>query len=387
MTAVLAEPRLSERLDVRFAYRFVALATFVLSAWTVLSPTWQAMRRLTTGLVLVATRATGLPAALFDGDIVMFTRGEHSFSYHVTDECTGAEVMLTYLLAVAAYPTGLRQRFLGLVGIPLLMALNILRLLVLGWVGLYWEEAFDDIHLYWWQALYIAGTGLVWFLWAWFVAGRTERPRSKVSRAFLTVPATVLGVLIGMAALGSWAGLTDMHAGVLATTREFLGERLWAGTVPVAWTSGDRRIVEYGLLSATIALFFAAPGIDLRRRARAAVTIGVAVSFGVEVVLAILLVTLQVNDPGSLAQATAGSLVALTWTLHIGVVLIAWQTWLVREQLRRERLAARREGARHGSTHRLARVASAPRVRTTTRWLDSGSPILPTRDLRRRRKS
>lgn len=387
MTAVLGASRLRDRLDVRFAYRFVVLAVVVLSAWTVLSPTLQAMRRLTTGLVLLATRATGLPTALFDGDIVMFNRGEHSFSYHVTDECTGVQVIVTYLLAVAAYPTGVRQRLLGLVGIPLLVALNILRLVVLGWVGLYWERAFDNIHLYWWQALYIAGTGLLWFLWAWFVTGGAERPRWKAARAFLTVPATVLGVLVGMAALGSWIGLADIHAGVLAATREFLGERLWAGTVPVVWRNGHRSIVEYGLLSATIALFLAAPGIDLRRRARAVLVVGVPVAFVVDVGLSIVLLTLRLQGPGPVAAAADGTLVAVAWAMRIGVVLIAWQTWFVREQQRRERSVARRGAARHGSTHRLARVPPAPRVRTTTRWLDSGSPILPTRDLRPRRKS
>ena len=85
----------------------------------------------------------------------------------VIEECTGAYEMIIFAAAVLAFPTGWRKKGLGmLLGLPLLYAINILRMMLLAWVQAHGSRRlFDFMHVYFWQAtlvLMILGVFILW---------------------------------------------------------------------------------------------------------------------------------------------------------------------------------------------------------------------------------
>jgi exosortase/archaeosortase family protein len=68
--------------------------------------------------------------------------------------------------AIFAYPRPLRIKFLGLaVGVPVLFALNFLRLVYLFYVGVHIPAAFDFAHSVLGEALIIMATLGLWLAW------------------------------------------------------------------------------------------------------------------------------------------------------------------------------------------------------------------------------
>lgn len=92
------------------------------------------------------------------------------FAYEIYYRCTGILPVATYAVAVVAYPAFWRQKLLGLVvGVPLLFALNLTRLVHLFIIGVNTPEIFDFAHAYIWRGfmvLGVLGSWLVWEKWA-----------------------------------------------------------------------------------------------------------------------------------------------------------------------------------------------------------------------------
>lgn len=88
------------------------------------------------------------------------------FGVKIIDECTGIYEMLIFSAAVLAFPTSWRSRLIGIaMGNPLIYLFNVLRIAMLIVVGRFWSQAFDFMHLYFWQATMILMITSVWLLW------------------------------------------------------------------------------------------------------------------------------------------------------------------------------------------------------------------------------
>jgi exosortase H (IPTLxxWG-CTERM-specific) len=97
-----------------------------------------------------------------DEKLVMFG----GFAVKIIDECTGIYEMLIFAAAVLAFPTSWGKKGIGLLmGCPLIYVFNVLRIAMLIVVGRYWRDAFDFMHLYFWQATMIVMITSVWLLW------------------------------------------------------------------------------------------------------------------------------------------------------------------------------------------------------------------------------
>ena len=89
------------------------------------------------------------------------------YSVRIIFECTGVFPVMIFVAAVIAYPCGLRPKLLGLgVGVPGLLLLNEIRLVSLFYVGYWFPQVFDTLHLVVWQSLMIFFTVLLWLLWS-----------------------------------------------------------------------------------------------------------------------------------------------------------------------------------------------------------------------------
>jgi exosortase/archaeosortase family protein len=88
------------------------------------------------------------------------------FAYEVVYRCTGILPAAILAVAVAAYPATLARKAAGLaVGIPVLLLLNLARLVHLFYVGVNAPERFELMHGVLWEAALIGATIGIFVVW------------------------------------------------------------------------------------------------------------------------------------------------------------------------------------------------------------------------------
>lgn len=363
-TVVVTRGPLLRRPEVRFPVRFAVVSVVLAVGWSALQPTSAWLRDATATVVVWISNLVGLQAATEAGAYVRFGHGHHVFRYVVTDGCTATLVMATYAAAVIAYPAGRRDRLLGVVvGVPVLLVVNLARLVSLGWVGLHAHNAFDAVHLYWWQVFYVAGTGALWFAWAWWASGARiilSRRRAGLVPRFATTATLVAVQLVAFAVLGLWGHGADLYDRLCRIPYGVLVHVLWGGMLtsgdPTAETAFRTFTGNYAQLAGVVALFLASPGLDVRLRVRGALCFGLPAVLTVHTIESIWLTTVRVQSAaggGSFWDVSERVDYPITFALLIGLSLVIWQVWLQRarheEERRQLRAAARR---RRGSRNR-----------------------------------
>ena len=104
--------------------------------------------------------------AIKNGSIVRLD----GFQMLIVDECTGIFEILVYTAAVLAFPTSMKKKAVGIAfGIPLLVLLNMTRLICLAFVGICSAESFEFVHLYLWQVTLILLIVIVLSIWIYKV--------------------------------------------------------------------------------------------------------------------------------------------------------------------------------------------------------------------------
>ena len=113
--------------------------------------------------------------AIYRGERPATDETTRSFSFIVISECGAIEVMAIFLAAVLAFPAAWWKRLVGLAaGLPLMYAVNIFRLSVLGVIGALDQDGkwFKFAHEYVWQAVYIVFVVAVWLAWVEYIVRR-----------------------------------------------------------------------------------------------------------------------------------------------------------------------------------------------------------------------
>jgi exosortase/archaeosortase family protein len=94
---------------------------------------------------------------LFSGD----------FRVDVSPACSGAVPAMIYISAVCAYPATVRSKLIGAgLGLAVIHAANLVRVVALFLIGLFAHEYFHDTHVYVAQALVVAIAVATWLFWA-----------------------------------------------------------------------------------------------------------------------------------------------------------------------------------------------------------------------------
>ncbi len=89
------------------------------------------------------------------------------FGMEVERGCDAVEPTILFLAAVLASPVAFRARLIGMVvGGLALAVMNVVRLLTLFLTGIYWQTAFEIMHVDVWQAIFVFLAILFWVLWA-----------------------------------------------------------------------------------------------------------------------------------------------------------------------------------------------------------------------------
>jgi exosortase/archaeosortase family protein len=105
-----------------------------------------------------------------------------AFGYEVGIGCTGLLPAMVLVIAILAAPAGLAEKGRGLaVGVPIVLAVNLLRLAHLFYLGVYAPRLFGPAHEVVWEAgivLATFATWAFWFRWAMDQRRAVSRERS-----------------------------------------------------------------------------------------------------------------------------------------------------------------------------------------------------------------
>ncbi|MFO7966287.1 MAG: exosortase H [Archaeoglobaceae archaeon] len=157
------EEKKARRDVLKFVLSFIAISILLFSIYYLLKDTF---------LVSGLRNST----ALISGTILSFLGFEvavkgavvslDGFSMKIIDECTAIFSSIIYVSCVSAYPTTIKNKGLGVIaGVPLLYVIDMLRLLVLGAVGVNSPSLFEFFHVYFWQGTFIVFVIIVFLAW------------------------------------------------------------------------------------------------------------------------------------------------------------------------------------------------------------------------------
>jgi exosortase H (IPTLxxWG-CTERM-specific) len=89
------------------------------------------------------------------------------FAVNIRNGCNGVEAMLIFLAAVLAFPAPWRWRLGGLaLGIAAIQVVNLVRVVSLYLIGVYYPSVFASFHTVIWQSVVILCGVLLWVVWA-----------------------------------------------------------------------------------------------------------------------------------------------------------------------------------------------------------------------------
>lgn len=124
-----------------------------------------------------------LQAERADADVESLAKMDKNFEFRfsVVPDCGALPSMAIFVSAMLAFPTRWWKRLVGIAaGLPLLYAINVVRLVCLGLIGAYDEtqEIFDFAHHYVWQGIYIVFVVAIWMVWVEVLVKPGRRIRS-----------------------------------------------------------------------------------------------------------------------------------------------------------------------------------------------------------------
>lgn len=341
------------RPESRFPLRFLLLLLGAIGFSLALAPAWDLLSEATARLVAWTANLLGLGAEVLPDRVVSFGGG--TFRYTIIGECTAITLLLIYAAAVLAYPATRRQRAIGfLVGVPVLFALNLVRLLTLAWVGLEAPQHFEAVHIFWWQGFLILFTGLGWFAWARFVVhtGARSRPGSARARELGVGLLVFLGALSAFAVVGIVGGV-EIYGRVLKAFQWPIASVFWRIDIqqPPAGSLFDLFVWDYAILAAVLALFLATPRVRGRRRVRGALLVGLPVVLVLQILS--FVVSFRANlrpiagaDMQVLGPYGASAVGTVLLVLRVGVPAACWLAWARRDFGRAFASGERNEAAR-----------------------------------------
>jgi len=89
------------------------------------------------------------------------------FSLDIERGCDALEPIAFFSLAVLAYPASFKKKWQALlIGSIILIVLNIIRIVSLYFIGIYFKTAFEIMHVDVWQVVFILFTMALWIKWA-----------------------------------------------------------------------------------------------------------------------------------------------------------------------------------------------------------------------------
>nr|QNO47283.1 hypothetical protein POPKKDDM_00002 [Methanosarcinales archaeon ANME-2c ERB4] len=146
---------------IKFIVSFIALCTFFYLLYYYFMDRFAFLENMTASLLGFLLHILGVSNVASGNNVIM-----EGLSLKIIDECTAMFGSIVYVSCVLAYPTDVKKKLTGIaLGIPSLYAINMVRLVVLAFVGLWYPEIFDYVHTYLWQTIFIVFVIAIWLVW------------------------------------------------------------------------------------------------------------------------------------------------------------------------------------------------------------------------------
>ncbi|OYT65503.1 hypothetical protein B6V00_04465 [ANME-1 cluster archaeon ex4572_4] len=153
---------------------FLALCFALNFAYFKIAGDQRVPREVTAFLVALLLNIIGLNAAA-NGSFVTVGGRVGDATVNIIGECTGIFSIIVYCSVVLAYPTGLKQKAVGLLGVPVLYGITLVRLSSTALVGAFVPSLLDLFHTYLWQVFLIFFVVLLFLIWRDKVVEKNEK--------------------------------------------------------------------------------------------------------------------------------------------------------------------------------------------------------------------
>ncbi|MDM8564639.1 exosortase H [Candidatus Halobeggiatoa sp. HSG11] len=123
---------------------------------------------------LLLAKISGFFIHLFDDNMILIDRvmrhGTHGFALEVADDCSGLSASWLLLAAIIAFESSWKQKLWGIVlGILVLQAVNIFRLISLFYIGDWMPEYFNLAHKQVWIVLINITMIVIFGSWLYYI--------------------------------------------------------------------------------------------------------------------------------------------------------------------------------------------------------------------------
>lgn len=128
-------------------------------------------------LTMALTHSSAFFIELFGRELlvngILIVDSATGFAVQIAAGCNGVEAMILLVAAIVAFPAPWSYKLMGVsFGLVSIQLLNLVRIVSLFYLGIWYKPAFDWAHLYIWQALIMLDTLLVWMVWIRFIPTR-----------------------------------------------------------------------------------------------------------------------------------------------------------------------------------------------------------------------
>ncbi len=101
------------------------------------------------------------------------------FAVTIYNGCNGLITSLIFVSGVLAFTARWSAKFIGVIGgLLTIQLINLIRIISLFYIGIYFPDLFNDAHIYIWQSLVILAGVALWIAWAQLFA-TPERPANQ----------------------------------------------------------------------------------------------------------------------------------------------------------------------------------------------------------------
>lgn len=105
----------------------------------------------------------GMKSSIIDGDTIYLT---NNVALKIIVECVGIYEMIILGSIMLSYPTNIKNKAYGIVlGIVIIYILNMIRLVSISYILVYYTDKFDFIDRYLWQISLTIFISLVYIIW------------------------------------------------------------------------------------------------------------------------------------------------------------------------------------------------------------------------------
>jgi exosortase/archaeosortase family protein len=159
-------------------FRFVVLLAILMAIANVLLATNRVRNGIIPEYLQGWAHISGAVLRVFgeDARVIGSSVTSSRFSVDIKRGCDAVQPTVLFISAVLASPVAFLPKLPGLaIGFFFLMAMNLVRVLSLFYIGIYFPSAFATMHHDVWQATFIILSILAWALWAiWAVRKTTQ---------------------------------------------------------------------------------------------------------------------------------------------------------------------------------------------------------------------